>query len=178
MNKKLGISLTIIGFVFIGAIIFGPSIISKVDWTVSFNERSTKPYGLKVFYKELPTIFKGKKIRTVYHTPYHYLTAQSEYGVGDHEAAGSYMIIGNSSKIDDYYSLEELLYFASEGNTVFISDYYLPKMLKDSLMFDVSYHDVKDSISSLSISSDKISIKAIFISIVTLKAWFKYWDIQ
>ncbi|NAS32884.1 DUF4350 domain-containing protein [Flavobacteriaceae bacterium R38] len=153
MNKKIIPLLIIIGLVFIGAIFFIPSVTKKVDWTLSFNERSTNPYGLKVFHKELARIFDNQKIRTVYHSPYHYLTAHSEYGIGDHIAEGTYMIVGNSSRVGDYYSIEELLYFASEGNTVFISDYNIPKMLKDSLVFDISFQNNKDSISTLSIHS-------------------------
>ena len=68
----------------------------------SFNEKSTKPYGVSVFYKELPKLFKDKKFRTIYYTPSTYLYANSKEGYGEHEASGNFVIIGNSDYLDNY----------------------------------------------------------------------------
>jgi len=119
-----------------------------IDWTESFNEKSNKPYGVSVLYKELDKLFENDTIKTVYHTPYNYLSANSEYGYGDHIAHGTYMIIGNTDYLDDY-SIEELLLFVSEGNTLFISDYYTPVALMDSLGVDIDFNKNSDSISHL-----------------------------
>ena len=117
-----------------------------IDWQESFNERSNKPYGLSVFYKELASIFDDQKIRTIYHQPASYLYANSEYGYGDHEAEGTYLKIGNSNSIN-YESVDELLYFAEQGNTLFISDYKLPVHLMDTLGISIEYlKNEKDSI--------------------------------
>ncbi|MDC8003531.1 DUF4350 domain-containing protein [Aureisphaera galaxeae] len=121
-----------------------------VDWEESFDERSNKPYGVRVFYRELDRLFEGNKIRTIYHQPSSYFYANSEDGYGDHVAKGTYMIIGNSMYLS-FESVDELLTFASEGNTLFISDYYLPGNLADTLGLDVDYAiNEKDSISKLS----------------------------
>lgn len=117
-----------------------------IDWSESFNERSNKPYGTSVLYKELPRLFDGNSIKTVYHTPYYYLTANSEDGYGDHIAAGTYFIIGTTDYMDES-SIDELLYFAENGNTLFLSDYSFPYTLMDSLNIAVNYTYSKDSIS-------------------------------
>ncbi|MCB0456495.1 MAG: hypothetical protein KDC91_02035 [Flavobacteriaceae bacterium] len=123
-----------------------------IDWDESFNEKSNKPYGLSVFYKELGTLFKDKKIRTLYYQPDSYFYANSEDGYGDHVAQGLYMKIGNSKAIS-YESVYELLYFVADGNTAFISDYYFPTRLTDTLGLKIQSHSAKkDSISKLSFS--------------------------
>ncbi len=161
MNKKLIILVGVIVLLFVVVIIFSPALHKKIDWTESFNEHSTKPYGTKVFYKELFNIYNDWNVRTVYFTPYNYLSANSEYGDGDYIAEGMYMIIGNTEDMD-YYSQEELLIFASEGNDVFISDYTIPQLIKDSLEIDIDIVLNNDSISKLNvknISSEKIKIE-------------------
>jgi hypothetical protein len=130
-----------------------------IDWEESFNEKSNKPYGLSVFYKELSIIFKDKKIRTLYHQPASYFYANSEYGYGDHEAKGLYIKIGNTSSLT-FESVEELLNFAEQGNTLFISDYYLPPAFADTLGIDIDYfQNEKDSISNLQFEDKSLSKK-------------------
>ncbi|RIA09146.1 hypothetical protein OE09_0975 [Flavobacteriaceae bacterium MAR_2010_72] len=119
-----------------------------IDWTESYNEKSNKPYGISVLYKELPKLFKGHKMRTVYHTPSNYLYANSEDGYGDHVAFGSYLIIGNSDYLE-YDDILELLRFTSTGNTLFISDYDLPKKLLDTLNIAIDSFENIDSIANL-----------------------------
>jgi hypothetical protein len=119
-----------------------------VDWTESYNEKSNKPYGVSVLYKELHNIFKDSKIRTVYHTPSNYLYANSEGGYGDHVAEGNYIIIGNSDYLEDE-DINELLTFTGRGNTLFVSDYNFPQKLLDTLGIEVDFVENKDSIASL-----------------------------
>ncbi|MEZ4875354.1 MAG: DUF4350 domain-containing protein [Flavobacteriaceae bacterium] len=124
-----------------------------IDWEESYNETSNKPYGVSVFYKELGTIFKDKKLRTVYYQPSSYLYANSEDGYGDHVAKGLYLKIGNTDYLS-YDSVTELMYFAGSGNTVFLSDYYLPYALADTLGLEIDYKpNGMDSISKLSFSN-------------------------
>lgn len=130
-----------------------------VDWTESFDEKSNKPYGLSILYKELPDLFSDSEIKTVYHTPYYYLSANSEDGYGDHIASGTYMIIGGTDYLDES-SEDELLYFVETGNTLFLSDYYFPNVLMDSLGVKVNYAANKDSVAThqLNYSKDAFSI--------------------
>ena len=149
MKKLLPILLVIVMLVVSGSFLLGIKNTKTVDWEESFNEKSNKPYGLSVLYKELPYLFKGKKIRTVYHQPHSYLRAHSENGYGDHVASGTFLFIGNSLYID-VLSVNALLDFANKGNTVFISDSFYTKKLQDTLNISLKFiPNTKDSISYL-----------------------------
>ena len=148
MKKVLPITISIIiAAVIIIAIALSVKLNKTVDWEESFNETSNKPYGVSVLYRELHNLFKNHKIRTVYHQPASYLQANSKNGHGDHVAKGNYIIIGNSLHLLDD-SIDELLNFVSNGNTLFISDYYFPQKLQDSLGIETEFIPNKtDSIS-------------------------------
>ncbi|WP_412984396.1 DUF4350 domain-containing protein [Pontimicrobium sp. IMCC45349] len=144
-NSIIAIIIVVLVIVIVALTNIGKSRI--IDWEESFNEKSNKPYGVSVLYKELPKLYKDNKVRTVYYTPSTYLYANSEDGYGEHVAEGTFMIIGNSDYLD-YSDIEELMIFASNGNTVFISDFYPPEVLSDTLNLDVDYLlNKKDSIS-------------------------------
>lgn len=155
--KNKGALAAIILIIAIGVIyVLSINVERVVDWEESFNEKSTKPYGLSVFYKELPRLFKDKKIRTVYHTPGTYLYANSAEGYGDHQAQGLFIFIGNTNYIESD-DIEELLYFTSGGNTVFISDYTLPEQLLDTLNLSVNYKKTQDSTATFVFDSGLLS---------------------
>jgi hypothetical protein len=158
MKKFLPVFI-IVSVIIALAYLFNVQFTKTVDWEESFDEKSNKPYGVSIFYKELKHIFKDQKIRTVYHTPSSYLYANSEEGYGEHVAKGNFIIIGNSSYLDNK-SVNELLNFADKGNTVFISDFYMPETLADTLQLDVDYVlNEKDSISKLSFSHKSLKSK-------------------
>jgi len=147
--KKSVIVIGIIVMVIIGlAITLNFKWYREVDWTETFNEKSNKPYGVSVLYKELPKLFKSSKIRSVYYTPSNYLSANSEDGYGDHVAEGIYFIIGNSDYLEDDDTIE-LLKFVSQGNTLFISDYDFPEKFLDTLDIEVDVIKNEDSIANL-----------------------------
>lgn len=161
MKKVIPILIIIAALIVAAAITFGVKHTKTVDWEESFNERSNKPYGVSVFYKELPNLFKNQKIRTVYHQPASYLKAHAEDSFGDHIAKGSFIIIGNSDYLEDD-SIDELLHFVDTGNTLFISDYYFPQKIHDTLNFDVEYiANTKDSISFQSLKYSDVKEIAI-----------------
>lgn len=149
MMKKIYIPILIILGLII-ALALTVKVTRTIDWEESFNEKSNKPYGVSIIYKELERLFEDSKVRTLYHMPDSYFYANSEGGYGDHIAEGVYMKIGNSTSLD-FESIDELLLFAERGNTVFISDYYIPSYLTDSLKVDIDYLlNENDSISELS----------------------------
>lgn len=158
MKKILPIVLIIIALIVVAALTFGIKRTKTIDWEESFNERSNKPYGLSVLYTELPNLFESYKLRTVYHQPSSYLYANSEYGEGDHDAKGNYIIIGKSDYLSNY-SVNKLLDFVDKGNTLFISDYYYSQRLHDTLNIDVDfeYNPKKDSISELSFQNKNLN---------------------
>lgn len=138
--KRIGIVIGIIIVLIIAlAKYMGFGHTKIIDWEESYNEKSTKPYGVSILYKELPLLFKDKKVRTVYYTPTTYLNANSEDGYGDHVAEGVYMVVGNSDYLDSY-DIKELMRFTSEGNTLFISDYYVPEKLSDTLGLELEHN--------------------------------------
>jgi len=157
MKKIWPILLIIIALVVTAAIAIGIKKTRTVDWEESFNEKSSKPYGVSVFYNELPKLFKNHEVRTVYHTPENYLSANSEDGYGDHIAKGSFIIVGNSDYLGDE-SVDELLKFVDAGNTLFISDYYFVQKIHDTLQIDVTYaENTKDSISYVSFENKRLA---------------------
>ncbi|MBC3757612.1 DUF4350 domain-containing protein [Hyunsoonleella sp. SJ7] len=151
MKKAIPIILVVVAVIFTAIFGLGIKRTKTVDWEESFNERSNKPYGVSVLYNELSILFEDSKIRTVYHQPSSYLTANSEYGYGDHEAKGNFIIIGNSDYLTGF-SVDKLLEFVDAGNTLFISDYYYAQALHDTLDIDIDfeYNPKNDSISNLS----------------------------
>ncbi|WP_299390106.1 DUF4350 domain-containing protein [uncultured Gelidibacter sp.] len=175
MNKNVITIVVIIIAIISIAITIDYNSNRTVDWTESFNEKSNKPYGVSVLYKELPKLFKDQKIKTIYYTPYNYFYANSEDGYGDHIAEGNYLLIGNSDYLDDA-DIEELLIFAGQGNTLFMSDYTFPKMLLDTLQLTVDDIKNKDSISKLSFSDAALRSKNVDIDKSDSTAYFSKID--
>ncbi|MEP5340670.1 MAG: DUF4350 domain-containing protein [Algibacter sp.] len=161
MKKVLPLIIIIAAIIVTASVVIGVKYTKTVDWEESFDERSNKPYGVSVLYKELPKLFKDQKVRTVFHQPSSYLSANSEDGYGEHVAEGSFIIIGNSDYLEND-SVDELLKFVDDGNTLFISDYYFNQKLIDTLGFDTEYiENKKDSISYQSLkylNIDEITI--------------------
>lgn len=156
MKKILPILLVLIALIITAAVVIGVKRTKTVDWEESFNEKSNKPYGVSVLYKELPNLFEGYKVRTVYHQPASYLKANSEDGYGEHVAQGNFIIIGNTDYLEED-SIDELLHFVDSGNTLFISDYYFPQKIHDTLDVSVDYiENEKDSISYLSLKNKNV----------------------
>ena len=160
MKKTLIIIFVIVSAIVGLAYVIGINTTKVVDWEESYNEKSNKPYGVSILYKELPKLFKGQTFKTVYHTPSNYLYANSEDGYGDHTAEGTFMIIGNSDYLEEG-DIDELLLFVERGNTLFISDYYPPDILLDTLNIEVDYIEQKskDSISKVAFKSNRLSNK-------------------
>lgn len=160
MRKILVVIVILVTLIITAAVVFSISITKTVDWEESFNERSNKPYGVSILYKELPQLFKNHNFRTVYHQPGSYLRAHSEGLYGEFIAEGSYLIIGNSDYLEED-SIDELLRFVDSGNTLFISDYHFPQKIHDTLDLDITYlKNEKDSISYLTLSAfDRPEIK-------------------
>ncbi|QQY83643.1 hypothetical protein JJL45_06545 [Tamlana sp. s12] len=152
MRKVLVVVVILITLIITAAVVLSISSTKTVDWEESFNEKSNKPYGLSILYKELPRIFKNHAFRTVYHQPASYLRAHSDGSYGEFIAEGSYLIFGNSNYLEDD-SIDELLHFVDSGNTLFISDYSFPQKINDTLALETKYiKNQKDSISYLSLT--------------------------
>ncbi|WP_298338572.1 DUF4350 domain-containing protein [uncultured Algibacter sp.] len=174
MKKILPVLIILVVLVITASVVIGVKRTKTVDWEQSFDEKSNKPYGVSILYKELPKLFKDYKIRTVYHQPASYLKANSEDGYGEHVAEGTYIIIGNSDYLEDD-SIDELLNFVDAGNTLLLSDYYFPQKFHDTLDVSVNFvENKKDSISYLSLKH--VNIEEIILDRNASDQYFSEFD--
>ena len=174
MKKILPVLIILVALVITASVVIGVKRTKTVDWEQSFDEKSNKPYGVSILYKELPKLFKDYKIRTVYHQPASYLKANSEDGYGEHVAEGTYIIIGNSDYLEDD-SIDELLNFVDAGNTLLLSDYYFPQKFHDTLDVSVNFvENKKDSISYLSLKH--VNIEEIILDRNASDQYFSEFD--
>lgn len=134
MNRTLKIYLSVLVLLFIGAIIFEVSRPKPIDWTPSFSEKHTIPYGLKVFRDELPSLFPNDSIVNLHQTAYEFLNNHYNWEDSTYSIKGSYLKINPNFTIDAV-SVEKILEFASQGNTVFIASEQFPQILQDTLQF-------------------------------------------
>lgn len=134
MNKTLKIYIAILTLLFIGAIAFEASRPKPIDWTPSFSEKDAIPFGIKVFRDELPTQFPNDSIIDLHETAYEFLENHYNWDEDIYNVKGSYIKIKPSFNVDQV-SIEKLLNFAAEGNTLFIASEGFPEILQDSLQF-------------------------------------------
>ena len=158
MNKTSVIIFIIAVTVITFAVTLNSTGNRTVDWGENYNEKSNSPYGISVFYKELPKLFDGQKMKTIYYTAYNYFYANSEDGYGDHIAEGNYILIGNSDYLQTA-DIKELLLFAGRGNTIFMSDYKFPQTLLDTLNLTIEVVINKDSITKLNFNESSLKSK-------------------
>ncbi|HUH27541.1 DUF4350 domain-containing protein [Gelidibacter sp.] len=177
MNKTLVIILLIAATIITIAVTVDYSRNRTVDWTESYNEKSNKPYGVSVFYKELPKLFDGQHLKTIYYSPYNYFYANSEDGYGDHIAEGNYILIGNSDYLE-LADVEELLIFAGRGNTLFMSDYTFPKSLLDTLNLTIKGIKTQDSIVELNFVHPQLKPKNTLIDKSDSASYFSRFEAE
>jgi len=132
MNKTIKIYIGLLVLLFVGAIAIEFSKPKPINWTRTFNETHTIPYGTFVMYNELPNIFPKSKVQDVTVSPYEYFDDYYSWEDSTYLTAGNYMLIDDYAEVDDV-SAQELLDFASHGNTIFMSSNYLPQKFLDTL---------------------------------------------
>ncbi len=136
MNRKLTFYIVILCLV-IGFIVFVDANKPKpVDWRPTYGLHEKKPFGLYIFNREVPKLFKGDVIKLNV-TPYEYFNADYNYDKNEYKAKGTFMSIGHD--VLDEQSAKELYYFAEHGNTVFLSMKNFPPQLIDTLQVRVGY---------------------------------------
>lgn len=132
MSKTLKIYIALLILLFIGAFAIEVSKPKPVDWSPTYNETHKKPFGTYILYQELESLFNNSRIETLNVTPFEYFYDRYNYKDSSYTTRGSYAKIDNFADIDKV-SNDELLNFANQGNTVFISSSYPPKYLLDTL---------------------------------------------
>lgn len=125
-----------------------------INWIPSYATKDKIPFGLYVFDKEAPTIFKGNRLKKITKTPYEFFDSLYDYKAKTYKERGTFIEISETSLLDKE-SVMELIYFADHGNTVFISTHDFPPFLIDTLALKMgSTFSVKDTI-SLSLKKKK-----------------------
>jgi hypothetical protein len=147
MNRKLIVYLVLL-FAVIGLLIYVDASRPKpIDWRATYSTRDKIPFGLYIFDKEAPTLFKGNKFKKLSETPYEFFDSLYDYKAKKYKAGGNFIEISDTSELDKE-SVLELVYFADHGNTVFISTQDFPRSLMDTLGLSVASTSlyVKDSL--------------------------------
>ena len=135
MSKTLKIYIGLLLFLFVGVAIIEFSRPQPINWTRTFNEKHTIPYGTYVLYNELSNMFPNNEVKDIRVSPYEYFDEYYNWADSTYTTNGIYMYIDDYADIDDV-SAQELLDFASYGNDIFISTNYLPQKFKDSLYLE------------------------------------------
>ncbi|MBP8157463.1 MAG: DUF4350 domain-containing protein, partial [Flavobacterium sp.] len=134
MNRTLKIYIFFL-LVLVAGVIYIDAVRPKpVDWSPSYVLKDKIPYGLYVFDQESKSILKQQKIQKVKTSAYEFLDSQFDYSkeVDSYKIKGTLFNICDTYIIDDE-STKEMFYFASHGNTVFLSVQNLPEIFTDSL---------------------------------------------
>jgi hypothetical protein len=137
MNKSVKIYLIFLVVVIIGILVLDSSKPKPINWSPTYSVSDKIPFGLYVFNQELRGLLHPDTLQTINVTPYEFFDDYYNYDtlVNAYSTNGTFVAINNYPNIDDQ-SVQELLYFASQGNSIFLSMKTLPQMLLDSLKLD------------------------------------------
>lgn len=107
-----------------------------IDWNPTFALNDKIPFGLYVLDKEADKLFSKQKITKISKTPYEFFDDKYDYSDSTYTVKGDVLYVNNDFTIDDS-SVDELFYFASRGNNIFLSASNFPNNLRDSLHFEI-----------------------------------------
>ena len=143
MNKTIKIYIGLLVLLF-GAITFIElSRQRPINWTPTYNEKHKIPFGTYILHEELKNVFQNQDFQDIKQTPYEFFDSKYDWEEKTYNVTGNFVHVAQYSEMDET-SAQELLDFASHGNTVFMSTNYFPKRLKDTLGFETNnLYDVK-----------------------------------
>ncbi len=98
---------------------------APLDWTLSFQNNDTRPYGCRILYELLDDLFPGVAIREM-DLPAYVVLRES---VEDSE---TYLFITDRFAPDDFETMD-LWDFVEQGNTVFVAAYSFGGLFADTL---------------------------------------------
>lgn len=137
MSKILKFYIGLMVLLFLGITVIELTKEQPINWAATYNENDKIPYGTYVLHNELETLFPNNKIHDIKVTPYEYFNDFYDHKDSTYLTTGSYLKIDQRIAIDDI-SINELLNFAAEGNSLFIATNYFPRVLKDTLNFETT----------------------------------------
>ena len=154
MSKKLKIFIGVLVFIWVAIIAIDASRPKPVDWRETYKIKDKIPFGLYIFDNESDSFFEPQSVTRFGKSPYEFLDAKYRYKDSSYTISGTVLYIDNEFNIDNE-SVKELLYFASHGNTIFISSSDFPQILKDSLKFKMSYSNIFNDTLRLEVQNTK-----------------------
>ena len=162
MSRALKIYIGLLVVLLIGIVVVEMSTPSPVNWQKTYNEKDKIPYGTYVFYNELESLFPDSRLYDITVTPYEYFDALYNWEDDTYDVSGNFVAVDEYVSTDDV-SIQELLDFASHGNTVFLSSTYMPMKFSDSLGFETTHDYDFDGKAELSFANPKFSKDSISI---------------
>jgi len=137
MSRLLKIYIGILVLLIATIITININAPKPINWTPTYDTKDKIPMGLYIFDQEMPNVLKGSKINKMTVTPYEYFESQFDYDtlVENYKVKGTFLSVSEFNYIDKE-STKELFYFASRGNTIFLSMKTFPEDLLDSLKVD------------------------------------------
>lgn len=155
MPKSLKIYIGILLLILIGIMAIDANRPKPIDWRPTFSLNDKIPFGLYVFSKEYKKVFAPQKVTQFGESPYEFFDEAYDFDAQGYQIKGTFLYINNEFDLDEE-SVEELLYFTSHGNNVFMSCSEFPQLLEDSLSFKMKYDfKGKDTISLSTVSHNK-----------------------
>jgi hypothetical protein len=158
-DKKMIILIVAIVLLVVGLSYARTKAPKKVDWSPTFYNTKTDPYGTYIAYELLGDIFNKKNIRSTRRPIYNNLKKDMESEID----TTSYIFINTKFTLDKI-DLQYLLDFAGLGNNVFISAENFSSNLIDTLGIKVEHkYFTPDTIYSLvGVSGRKYNFSSIF----------------
>jgi hypothetical protein len=163
MNKSLKIYIFILVLILIGILFVDANRPKPINWTPTFALNDKIPFGLYVFSQESENLFSNQKITKINATPYEYFYDKYDYEDSTYTVKGDILYINEDFTIDDS-SVDELFYYASRGNDVFISSTFFSKSLKDTLGFEIETSNIFMDSFALNVSNKNLNPKDYYYS--------------
>ena len=157
MDKSIKIYLIFLIAVILAIVALDSTAPKPINWTPTYSINDKIPFGLYVFNQELKSILKPDTLNTIKVTPYEYFDDLYNYDtlVNAYNTSGTFIAINEFENFDDE-SVKELLYFASHGNTVFLSMKSLPQKLLDSLKINFNSNFEINNSTAVWFSNEKL----------------------
>ncbi len=141
MPKSIKIYVFILILILVGMVSFEANRPKPINWTPTYSIKDKIPFGLYVLDNEIEGLFKNQKVDRFGVTPYEFLDPRYTYVDSTYNTKGTILYINDDCVIDDE-SAQELIYFASHGNTIFISANNFPQKFRDTLNFNYAYSNI------------------------------------
>lgn len=174
MNNSIKLYTGLLILLVVVVAVFELSQPEPVDWTPTFNEKHTKPYGLKVLYSELQASL-GDSLQEVKTSPYEFLNGLYDRENYTYPSGRDYVYI-HREYLPDEVSTQELLHYAHAGNTVFIATENMPGMLKDSLDFSTTHDFSSRQKGRIGLANPRVEQDSLSVEDGVLSSYFNQLD--